>query len=61
MFLLLVALGVGAAFKQSAGLEPKVLGLAGVASVALAGVAYCVAFLKATLNGNGATPAKSGS
>jgi hypothetical protein len=59
MSLLPVALGVGAAFTQSDGLAPKVLGLAGIAIVALAGVAYLVAFLKAKLNGNGATPVKS--
>jgi hypothetical protein len=59
MLLLLVALGVGAALKQSQGLAPKVLGLAGIAIVALAGVAYLVVFLKAKLNGNRATPAKS--
>jgi len=54
-----VALGVGAAFTPSEGLAPRVLGLAGIAFVALAGVAHRVAFLKAELSGNGATPAQS--
>jgi len=57
MLLLFVALGEGAAFKQSEGLASKGLGLAGIAIVALAGVASLVMFLKAELNGNGATPA----
>ena len=59
MALLLVALGVGAAFTPSEGLAPRVLGLAGIAFVALAGVAHRVALLKAELSGNGATPAQS--
>ena len=58
MSLLLVA-GVGVAFKQSERLAPKVLGSAGIAIVALAGVVFLVMFLKAKLNGNGPTPAKS--
>ena len=59
MALLLVAVAVGAAFTPSEGLAPRVLGLAGIALVALAGVAYRVAFLKAEISGNGATPAQS--
>ena len=59
MVLLLVALGVGAAFTPSEGLAPRVLGLAGIALVALAGVAHRVALLKAELSGNGAAPAQS--
>jgi hypothetical protein len=59
MFLLPATPGVGTAFKQSEGLAPKVLRLAGVAVVALAGVVYRTVSLKAELKGNGPTPAQS--
>jgi len=59
LLLVFVALGLGAALKQSEGLAPKVLALAGAAVMGLGGLAYLVMFLKAKLNGNRATPAKS--
>jgi hypothetical protein len=59
LFLVFLALGLGAALKESAGLAPKVLVVAGVAFMALGGLAYLVVFLKAKLNGKRATPAKS--
>jgi hypothetical protein len=53
MFLIPAGLGVSAAFKQFEGLEPKVLGLGGIAIVALVRVANCMALLKAKLKGRG--------
>jgi len=58
LLLVFVALGLGAALKQSEGVAPKVLALAGAAVMGLGGLAYLVMFLKAKLNGKGATPAK---
>jgi hypothetical protein len=58
MCLFPVALGVDAALKPSEGLASKVLGLAGIAIVALTGVASLVMFLKGKLNGKGPTPAQ---
>jgi hypothetical protein len=55
MLLLFVALGSVRRSSSPTGLAPKVLGLAGIAIVALAGVAYRVMFLQAKLNGNGPT------
>jgi hypothetical protein len=59
LLLLFFGVGVGAALKESQGSAPKVLGLAGVALMALGGLAHLVGFLKAKLTGKGATPAKS--
>lgn len=58
LLLLFFAVGLGAALKESQGSAPKVLALAGVALMALGGVANLVDFLKAKLAGKGATPAK---
>ena len=59
VLLVFVALGLGAALKQSQAVAPKVLALSGFVLMGLGGVAYLVGFLKAKLIGNRATPAKS--